>query len=259
MRITFLGTGSAFCDYRVNYQNNALIETSEGPVLIDCGTTACQSLAELGVDPTRIRAVVFTHLHADHASPEQLAWKRYYSGEPGTPLALRTPLVGPRDLIEPLLGALVPYMDEYTAPDGEVRRGGVAAMLDPRIAVEVEIGGVRFRWFRVPHVTGPGAEKPAYGLVIDDGDRRVWWSGDTTFSSNWVREAAGDPRVARIFHECIFHTLFRGTVHTHFSQMAALEPAVAERVTLMHHNEVPAGTELGAIAGAARRHEVFEL
>ena len=35
MRITFLGTGGAFCDYRVNYQNNAMVETSQGQVLID--------------------------------------------------------------------------------------------------------------------------------------------------------------------------------------------------------------------------------
>ena len=72
MRITFLGSGGAFTDFRVNYHNNALVYTDEGPVLLDCGLTAVQSMREIGVDRTSLRAVLFTHLPSDHASPESL-------------------------------------------------------------------------------------------------------------------------------------------------------------------------------------------
>ena len=73
MKITFLGSGGAFTDYRVNYHNNALVETDAGLVLLDCGFTACQSMRELGIHPSKIHTVLFTHLHGDHASPEQPA------------------------------------------------------------------------------------------------------------------------------------------------------------------------------------------
>ena len=72
MQVTFLGSGGALCDHRVNYQNNALIEGPGGLLLLDCGTTAAQSLRELGVHACAVDAVALTHLHGDHASPEQL-------------------------------------------------------------------------------------------------------------------------------------------------------------------------------------------
>src|SRR5687768_15770661 len=99
MRITFLGSGGAFTDYRVNYHNNAVVETDAGPVLLDCGTTAVQSLRELGIDRARIAAVLLTHLHADHASPEQLLWERYYGSGGGPPPYLSTPIVAPPDVL----------------------------------------------------------------------------------------------------------------------------------------------------------------
>lgn len=258
MRITFLGSGGAFSDYRVNYQNNAVLETKDGLVLLDCGHTAVQSLKELGVDLRDVRAVALTHLHADHASPEQLAWERFYGGPDG-PGFLRTTLCAPGDLLRPLGRSLESFMDLYSDPDGVVRTGGVDAVLDLQPVREVELGGVRIRWFAVPHVEGAGLSKPAYGLELDDGERRVLWSGDTTFSPRWVQEAAEDDRVSRIFHECTFSAPFRGTVHTHFSELQTLPEAVQRKVTLMHHTAVPEGTDLGALRGAALRHETFEL
>ena len=260
MKITFLGSGGAFTDYRVNYHNNALIDTAEGPVLLDCGTTACQSMRELGVRRTDVRAVLFTHLHADHASPEQLIWERVYSVEDsGQPAFLPTELIGPAALIEPLGRALHPFLDEYTDAQGVYRHGGLAALVRPRITEAVEIGGVRFRWFRVPHVTGDGVDKAAFGLCIDDGQQRIYWSGDTTFAPAWINRAASESATARIFHECLFYPRFGGTVHTHWAELQSLPEALAGRVTLMHHTQVPEGIELEPFAGAAARHQVFSF
>lgn len=258
MHITFLGSGGAFTDYRVNYHNNALVWTSEGPVMLDCGTTACQSLRELGITPHAIRAVLFTHLHADHASPEQLAWERYYGGETG-PGFLRTQAHAPADLLDPLRVALHPFMDAFADDTGALRHGGVDHVLDFRRGHVHTIGGVQFRWFRVPHVTGGPVDKAAYGIEIDDGQTKVIWSGDTRFSPGWVRAAAEDPRVARIFHECLFHPPFRGTVHTHFDELMGLPADMRSRITLMHHTAVPDDADIGSFAGAAARHEDFRF
>ena len=47
MKIQFLGTGNAFSDFRVNYNNNALVEHDGTLLLLDCGVTACQSLKDM--------------------------------------------------------------------------------------------------------------------------------------------------------------------------------------------------------------------
>lgn len=257
MRITFLGSGGAFCDHRVNYQNNAVIDTAEGPVLLDCGTTAVQSLRELSISPHDVHAVLITHLHADHASPETLAGVRYYTGPDRRPSFQRTRLLGPSDVIEPLMGSLVPFMDEYLVSESAFARGGATAILDPVIGGEHEIGGVRFRFFRVAHVSGSGVDKPAYGVEIDDGTRRVLWSGDTTLEPEWLARATAQSDVARVFHECTFAPKWGPPVHTHWEDLCAVPAHITERVTLMHHTRVPEDVDISCVAGAAERHQVF--
>ncbi len=260
MQITFLGTGGALCDHRVNYHNNALVRTADGPVLLDCGSTACQSMRELEIDRGSVRAVLFTHLHADHASPEELIWERQFVGPDG-PRLLRTPLIGPADLIEPLCGALLPFVDTQVDEQGRPY-SGLMKVIEPISTSEIEIGGVRFRWFRVPHVGDPliyPDSKPAYGIEIDDGDNVVLWSGDTTFAPRWIIPASKRSRVARFFHECMISPRFPGSVHTHIEELRTLPEEVQSRITLMHHTAVPEGVCLEGLAGAACRHEIFEF
>lgn len=259
MRVTFLGSGGAFTDFRVNYHNNAIVHTAEGPVLLDCGLTAVQSMKEIGIERSDLRAVLFTHLHGDHASPESLIFERFYSGPGGAPGFQRTKLVAPADVVQPLCASLHPYLNEFADESGDFREGGVDALVEAVATTEIEIGGVRFRFFRVPHVTSSMVDKPAYGVDIDDGTRRVLWSGDTTLSPRWLEDSMNDPRLTRIFHECMFMPRFRGTVHTHWEEIAALPDDLKRKITLMHYTSVPDWAELDGLAGAAKRHESFDL
>jgi hydroxyacylglutathione hydrolase len=259
VKITFLGSGGAFTDFRQNYHNNALVETGAGPVLLDCGFTAAQSMRELGVHPGSLSAVLFTQLHADHASPEQVIWERYYSGPQGFPEFKTTRLVAPGELLGPMKSALESYIGIYSDPTGTVRSDGADSLVRFEHCREVEIGGVRFSFFRVPHVHGNNIDKAAFGVRITQGDQSVMWSGDTTFSPDWVRRAADDPSVAHIFHECTFFPYFRGTVHTHWDELLTLPDDVRSKITLMHHTAVPQGVDITAVSDAARRHQVFEL
>jgi len=260
VRLTFLGSGGAFSDYRVNYHNNAFIETAEGLVLIDCGTTAVQSLKELGYHPRDVRAVLFTHLHGDHASPEQLMWERFYGpdadGEPGF---ASTTLCAPADILDPLRRSLRHFMDIFTDRTGTIREGGVETLVDPLPTMQTELAGLQVRFFRVPHVAGASVDKAAYGIDLSDGRDRILWSGDTTLSPDWVNRAATDSSVARIFHECSFLPPYRGTVHSHWSELSELPDETLARITLMHHTVVPPEVDLSRTVGAAARHEVFEL
>ena len=64
MRLTFLGTGSAFC--MKNFQTNVLIERNGKNLLVDAGSDIRFSLKEQGFYYGDIDAIYVTHLHADH-------------------------------------------------------------------------------------------------------------------------------------------------------------------------------------------------
>ena len=261
MKITFLGSGGAFADYRVNYQNNALVEVDGTRVLVDCGVTACQSLRELGIHPVDVDAVAFTHLHADHASPEQLCWERMYGGPDGVPANLTTTILGPASLIDPLRRGLKPFMGIWRDLSGRTRDDGVEALLQARVASELEVGPLALRWFRVPHVEGGPISKAAFGIELRTAGRRVLWSGDTTFQKGWVVRAAKDPTVDVIFHECTFSPPFNGTVHTHYDELLQIPKPLRRKIVLMHHTVVPPdrSPERDGFRGAASRHEVFHI
>jgi ribonuclease Z len=62
-----LGTGAAVSDPHRTTTMLA-VENDAGIVLVDCGGDSLQRLAAAGRDPSRIRALIVTHEHADHVS-----------------------------------------------------------------------------------------------------------------------------------------------------------------------------------------------
>lgn len=260
IKLTFLGTGGAFTDYRVNYHNNAIVETDEGPVLIDCGTTAVQSLKELGVKTWDVAGAVISHTHADHAGGlEQLVWERVYTGPGGAPGWLRTPIYAEHTVIDHLGDMLRHPLEEFADRNGIVQSNGYRRVVEAHgVLRPFEVGGVRFSLHRTPHVVGPGIDKPTYGVLVERGGSQVYYSGDTTF-----RPEIGDlfPRAGIIFHDCMFFPRFPGSVHTHYEELTTLPDDVRKRIVLMHHTMVPGGVNPVAdgFLGAALRHDSFTV
>ena len=257
MQIQFLGSGGAFTDHRINYNNNAIVQTSEGWVLLDCGQTAAQSLLEIDIHPSELRALVITHLHCDHASPEPIIWKRYYASKHGPPGFLSTPIYAPADVLDPLLMSLEPFIGTFGNRHAKVQTNGTTALIEAHRTMSCTIGDTEFSFFPVHHIHQGEIDKPAYGIRITQGQKRVYWSGDTTFDSEWICAAANDPLTQTIFHECMFFPVFPGTAHTHWVELLTLPPEVLQKVVLMHHTEVPSGLDISACSGAADRHQVF--
>lgn len=265
VKLAMLGSGDAFCDWRVNYENNAVVYTAEGLVLIDCGMTAVQSLRELGHSPSDVAALLVTHLHPDHSSAAALLQERFYRGPDGVPSWQRTRVYAPADVMKPLRTTIAPFFDDAIAPRHGPGRTGIDAVLDEVETTEGQVGDLRFRFFRVPHVTGmhptTGAvfDKPSYGLELEQGGRKLVWSSDTVFRRDWITATARDPSVSALFHDCTFEARFEETVHTHYSELQTLPADVKARMVLMHHVRVPDGVDVSAWADVARRHQVFEL
>ncbi|MGL5193292.1 MAG: MBL fold metallo-hydrolase, partial [Chroococcales cyanobacterium] len=68
MKLTFLGSGSAFTVGANNYHSNVLLESDRGTkLLIDCGSDIRFSLHEAGYSHLDITDIYISHLHSDHA------------------------------------------------------------------------------------------------------------------------------------------------------------------------------------------------
>ena len=58
MKITFLGSGSAFVLGEENYHSNILIEDGDENLLYDAGTTIGDALARAGLTPEKIKKIL---------------------------------------------------------------------------------------------------------------------------------------------------------------------------------------------------------
>jgi ribonuclease BN (tRNA processing enzyme) len=274
LSITFLGTGGAFTDFRVNYHNNALVHTSAGYVLIDCGGTAQQSLKELGVKPWDIAAVLITHLHGDHVNGlEQLIWERFYTGTKG-PGYLSTPVVTTAEIWPDLRDCLSPLIREFTDSSGQIRNDGIEVLVAPQI-VEVDadgdartvegealrIGDVSFQFHQTPHVhnEAAGISKPCTGVrVWDQHGVEFYYTSDTEFRPDIMERY---PKSSAIFHDCTFLAPYEGSVHTHYAELQTLSASAREMTVLMHYTKVPKDVDVvgDGFAGAACRHDTWSV
>jgi len=257
IKLTFLGSGGAFTDFRVNYHNNAIVHTDVGYILIDCGGTAVQSLKELGIPVWDITAVIITHMHGDHMGGlEQLLWERYYTGPDG-PGWLKTPVYATPDIHRGLRHALMDCVDEITTPAGTVA-GGYDVLVKTHSVGEIgfALGGVGFNLHRTRHVYSSEVDKPCYGVDIIDmsAGPRAYFTSDTTFDENLFQRNPGNAAV--VFHDCAFGPFYTGTVHTHYEELRALPEETRGRIVLMHYTEVPEGIDPVAdgFLGVAARH-----
>ena len=66
MELTLLGTGCPSVDHK-RFGPSNLVSTKNTKILVDCGSGITQRLHELAVSSADIDALLFTHLHSDHA------------------------------------------------------------------------------------------------------------------------------------------------------------------------------------------------
>ena len=66
MKLTLLGTGCPSVDHK-RFGPSNLITTNKAKILVDCGSGITQRLHQLKVSSAKIDALLFTHLHSDHA------------------------------------------------------------------------------------------------------------------------------------------------------------------------------------------------
>ncbi len=248
MKLTFIGTGSAFT--RKNYNSNMVLESGQRRMLIDCGRTAPEALDEAGLNWGQIDAVYISHQHSDHAGAlEELAFMRkFVFKDKGKPR-----LIGQEHMLEDLwehtlMGSLgvdqkEPHiytltMDDYFA-------------VDPvHVKKTFQFEGVDFQIVANEHIM------PSYGLRFASPEgKSVYISTDSL-----VRDASFYEGFDLIFHDCET-SRFKSGVHAHYSELKELPEAVRASMWLYHYQDTPELPDAKAdgFAGFVKKGQTFEL
>jgi ribonuclease BN (tRNA processing enzyme) len=231
MKLTFLGSGSAFTVGTGNYHSNMLLHDEKGNrLLIDCGSDARLSLHELGLSHRDIQAVYISHLHADHVGGlEWLAFTTRFDP------ACKNKKVG-LYVSEHLVNALW----------HKVLSGGLSS-LQTEIATLASYFIVNpikensgFKWLQIDfkiiqtiHIISGFTVIPSYGLMFTLQGKKVFITTDTQFAPAQIKDYYEIADI--IFHDCET-TVNKSGVHAHYSELATLPAQIKKKIWLYHYN-----------------------
>ncbi len=189
-RVTLLGTGSPAPVMR-RFGPGVLVQAGGRTLLIDSGRGVTQRLFQLGVKLGAIDALFITHLHSDHVVGIPDLWltgwlDAAYAQRKG-PFRVYGP-AGSQGMMDGLAKAYDWDIKARIADQNLDQANIRSEVTELRPGVAYDQGGVKVTAFEVDHGE---LLKPAFGFRIDYGGRSVSISGDTRFSENLIKHAAG--------------------------------------------------------------------
>ncbi len=229
MKITFVGTGSAFT--MKNFQTNTLITRNDKNFLIDAGGDIRFSLGKLGLCYKDINAIYITHLHQDHQGGlEYFAFCTYF-----TPNCEKITLIGNGDLLR----------EGWTSSwkGGLKSIQGKKTNLEDYFDVQMIKKNGRFFWEDIEfhivqsvHIMDEYSIVPSFGLMITDPDskKKIYYTGDTQFCPAQI--SCFYDQADLIIHDCET-TPFKSGVHANYLDLITLPTDTKKKMMLQHYND----------------------
>jgi ribonuclease BN (tRNA processing enzyme) len=250
VKLTFLGTGSAFT-VGDNFHSNMLLESGSGKkLLIDCGSDARHSLAKVGFGYADIDAVYISHLHADHSGGlEWLAFSTKFSADCHRPTLF---------IHETMVNTL--WDNQLSAglkPLGSTS-GTLATYFDVKPLKKVfDWEGVRFELVQSMHIQEGSKWVSTFGLIFKVGTHEIFITTDTQFAEDHFMPYY--ERAEVIFHDCETAS-DTSEVHTSYAQLKNLTAHIKDKMWLYHYNPgaLPNATRDGFL-GFVARGQSFEF
>ncbi len=253
MKLTFIGSGSAFTTHN-NYHSNMLLESDDGRrLLIDCGSDARFALAEMGLSYLDITDVYVSHLHADHVGG--LEWlcfnTRFDPNYEGKPNLYVSGLIV-NDLWEhSLSGGLSSLQAEFASLD---------TFFDVHIVKEskgFDWDGLHFNLVQTTHVMNGEALMPSFGLEFEVNEKKYYLTTDTRFTPDQLHPHYMHADV--IFHDCET-TDKHSNVHAHYEDLKTLDAKLRSKMWLYHYNpgELP-DAKADGFSGFVKKGQEFKL
>lgn len=253
MKLTFLGTGSAFTVGDGNYQSNMLLEAdSHRKLLIDCGSDARFSIHEQGSFITDLMDIYISHLHSDHIGG--LEWVAFHSRyKSGTPykhcLHLSNQLVDDlwhRSLSASLNPSHDPAIDLSTFFN-------VNAIHNQMFEWEK----IRFHLFQTLHVTCGLWRMPCFGLWFEINGKMIVITSDTQLNLEEMHELY--ERADLIFQDCETQRHKSG-IHAHYEELQLLTDSIKRKMWLYHYQPGPLpDAKKDGFRGFVKKGQSFDL
>ena len=220
IKVTLLGTGTP-APVMNRFGPSILVEAGGQKFLFDAGRGALQRLTQVKLSWRDVNGVFLTHLHSDHVVGFPDLWLTgWLTAQREAPLQVWGPK-GTKNMVSHLEQAYEFDIRMRLADEHASATGVVILASDIAGGFVVEKNGVKITAFDVDHAP----VEPAFGYRIDFAGRSVVLSGDTRFSENLIRHAAG---VDVLVHEVIAPETYR---------RAGVAPELAQ--TIMVHHTTP--------------------
>jgi len=261
--LCFPGVGSAFA--KKHFTNSLIIGWNGKAMLVDAGAGLSRSLDKQGINYEDFDYFHFTHSHEDHVGDvQQILYRHKYLAQRKPKILITREYRG--ELWDNTLrgGA---RMNEYNGRNLVFE--DYAEFIHPDIVhkrpiYNVDIDGLNLRLFKTIHEPG-GCTKieEAFwcnGLVIEYNDKKILWSGDTTFDPNMFMEINNSYDYAQSPYDAIFHDCDIGgyaVVHASYKDLLTMDNK--NRIHLMHYGddyETVDAIEDG-FAGFTKEWEIF--
>ena len=184
MKLTLLGTGCPSVDHK-RFGPSNLITTNKAKILVDCGSGITQRLHQLKVSTANIDALLFTHLHSDHAVDlYQLIISSWHSYRI-KPWKIFGPK-GTKKFVKKIMDA---WADERKLRISYESRVSAKAF-DIQVTEFKSIGNMKIKdlnikYFEVDHKP----VKFAYGFCFTNKNKKLTISGDTKPCENLMKYA----------------------------------------------------------------------
>lgn len=252
MRIKFLGSGSAFTVGDNNYHSNILIEKNGRRLLLDCGGDIRFSLHEAGLRMSDIDEIYVSHLHSDHVGGlEYAAFFTYFiPNRPKTTIHLSRNIVS--DLwTKTLSGGL-------SSIEGQVMTIEDYFNINPiKNNGNFSFEGTNFQLVQVVHIMNGFSIVPSFGLIFEEGGKKVFWTSDTQFAPAQINKFYQMADI--IFHDCETAP-YKSGVHSHYSDLKTLPDDIRKKMWLYHYQS---GEKPDAVAdgfqGFVKKGQEFHL
>lgn len=232
MKLTFLGSGSAFCDTTQNFHNNVIIEHNGKNLLVDAGSTLQCALdyhnnQRLDFTVKDIDAIFITHLHGDHIGGlEYVGFHRYFKSFPFG--SNKPKLFVHPNLIDELTTYLMVAMGKTTVGNMSIN-DYFDVVVDDADRILSEFMGFEAEQVLVDHVGHH--DSVALKITSADGKSQMFFTGDTSNTNS--REHWED--VGFVFHDCEFAD-YHGGVHAQYHELVKLPAETKRNMVLMHSN-----------------------